>query len=677
MSDNTASYGINFEDGVSGPSEQAAGALDRLRSAMERDTAALTAMRKAMANLKAGGSETTAQVGKLAATMEATRARIAKAQGAYLDLGGGMRKATQNAAAFRERMQGLQDQARMIPGPVGQAIGLFERFSKVVGGGWIAAGILGMAAAVVAFTAATMKLTGSLYDYVVATQNARRTEGLRLEGLTRQWSAVAMTYGLAKMKGTELQAGIDRIAARTALSREETAKYGAQLYTMGLRGKQWASALEGMTMKAAVQGDAQAQMFASWAAGTALMGGSVDRLTDRVKSRLGGIAKAQMLDATVQSRKLQESFDSMFRTVDIEPLLKAKASLFSMFSQASASGRYLSELLGRIVQPLISAVTRAIPIVKAFFQNLIISALHAEIAYLRMSNALAQAFDAAAWRKRFDAWKGPLGAIADLVGAIGLVMLSRMMPQALAALVPITLNAWGAAGAFLAMGGNAIASLRAIATSAWAAVPGLAAMAWNAAVIAAPFVLAAVTIYTLIRVFRLLKQAWDELDFGLFWKQIKSDWDSISWGDMGKAILDGIASAFAHPAELIKSIKGLGAQVIDVFTGMFEISSPSKVFARLGAELPAGMVIGIDRGKRDVHESTAELAMPQPVAMQPAAAAVAAVAGGGKRGGGGVTISGGIHVHAADTSSARSLAADIKRELESVLQGVALQMGAV
>jgi hypothetical protein len=674
--DNTVSYGIQLEDGVSGAAAHAAGALDNLRKAMERDTSALTALRKAMNNLKAGGEATAAQTTKLQDTIDATKARLAKAQAAYLDLGGGVTRAGASALTFRSRMQALQQQAQQMPGPIGRMVAMFGRFADMVGGGGMALGILGVAAAAVTLTAATIKLTTSLYSYATAQANARRTEGLRLEALTRMWSPIAATFGLVKMRGAELQAGIDRISASTSVSREETAKYGDQLYRMGLRGKQWESALDGMTIKAATQGEAQAQMFASWAAGTALTGGSVDKLTARVKAQLGGLAKGQMLDANVQALKLAENFDAMFRHVNIEPLLKAKAELYSLFSQSTASGRYLTDLLSRIVQPLINAVASAIPVVHHFFQDMIIYALRAEIEWLHMKNALADAFSAKAWRERWDAWKGPLRAIVDTVTAIGVVMLTRMMPQAIAALAPVTLSAWSASGGFVAMGRNAFAALARTAAAAWAAVPPLAAVAAEAFMVAAPFVLAATAVFLLIQVLRGLKQIWDEIDFGALWTKLKADWAAFDWGSFGLAIVDGIASAFAHPGKLLDAVKGLAHQVMSVFTGTLEISSPSKVFARLGSQIPAGVAVGIDAGAGQVRSATADMAMPQPGALRSMGDAAGGGAAPAARGGGGVTINE-IHVHASDVGDGRRVAMDIKRELESVLEGLALQMGAV
>lgn len=677
--DNTATYGIEVEDGVSGPTEAAASALDKLKSAMDRDTAALAQLQKAMRNLKAGGESTTEQVGKLQATIDATKSRIAKAQAAYLDLGGGVTRTGRSVANFRERMAGLQTQMQQMPGAMGRAVGMWDRFAKTVGGGWVAAGILGTVAALGALGVATVKLSSDLVEYVTATQNARRTEGLRLEGLTRQWSAVAATYGLAKMAGADLQSGIDRIAASTSLSREQVARYGQQLYTMGLRGKAWESALEGMTIKAATQGEAQAGMFASWAAGTALMGGSVERMTARVKDRLGGLARAQLLDANVQTVKLRENFDSMFRKIDVEPLLKAKASLYEMLSQSTASGRYLSDLLGRIVQPMLDAVTAAIPKIKVFFQSLIILALKAEIEWLHMSNAVADAFSAERWGKIWDDWVAPIGKAKDALLALALVATVRAAPQILVALYTMTIKTWGlvaalwetaAAGtaAFVSMARSAILAI----PSLWASAAALWANAAAALAVAAPFVLWTAAVFLLIKVLRGLKQIWDEIDFGLFWKQVKADWESFDIASLGVAIIDGIAEGLSNPGKIFDALKGIAGKIVDVFTGDLEISSPSKVFERLGAEIPAGTAVGIERGRGEVADAMA-LTTPAPVSAGTPAASKSTPSGGGR----GVTIMGGIHVHGAGTDTdAKRIALDVKRELEAILENVALTMGA-
>lgn len=659
MAEEIASYGVGLEDGISGPAGAAANSLRNLKSAMDKDTAALAQLQKAMRNLKAGGGETSEQMAKLKRTIEAKQAAIAKAQAKYLDMGGSVTRVAKQTASFRDRMQALQTQAAGMPGPFGRVVGMFDRFAKLVGGGAMAAGILAIAAGLIALTAAAVKASASLYEHATAHANARRSELLHLDAATKVWSALSAYYGLAKMKAADLQSGIDRVSASTALGRDQVAKYGQQLYQMGLRGKNWESALEGMTIKASTQGEAQASMFAGWAAGAALTGRSVEALTNRVKSQLGGIAKAQMLDADVQARKLGESFDAMFNGIQIEGLLKAKASLFSLFSQSTASGRYLTQLLGRIVQPMIDAVTRAIPIVKHFLQDCIIWALGVEIAWLRMRNGIRKVFSAKDWKQLISGALGELTPLKAGFAAVGAAIAIAMLPT----LAGVALSAAAAAASFATMIGTALA---------------------GAAAVAAPFVLAGVAVAALVYMIRGIGQAWRELDMSALWKQIKADWDALDFGALGRAVLEGIAHALSDPLGTIgKAMRGLAGTAIDGFKTMLGIASPSRVFIRLGAALPEGMAAGIEQGQPRARAAVDDLAAPPP-AMAPAMAPApmpavrpmaAAGGGGGARAGGSVTIQQ-LHVHAGDASTARTLAQDLKRELESVLEGVAMQMGA-
>lgn len=665
----TAQYGLGLTEQMSGPATKAANALRTLRETIDKDTAALSALEKAQRRLKAGGEATAAQTTKLAASIKAKREAIAKAQAAYLDLGGNMTAVTKRTAAFKDRMAELQRTAASMPGPLGRLVGMWDRFAALVGGGKIAAALLGVTAAVAGLTALTIKASASLYQYAVAQANARRSELLRLEGASKAWSVLSVYYGRTRMSGEALQAGIDRVSASTSLARDEVTKYGIQLHNMGLRGRAWESALEGMTIKAATQGEAQAQMFAGWAVGASLTGRSVEALTNRVKRDLGGIAKAQMLDANVQAAKLGESFAAMTRAIKIEPLLRAKAALYSLFSQSTASGRALTSLLTRMAQPLIDGMTRAYGLIKRVMQDAIIFELRAEIAYLRLRNT---------WRSMLptdiiDRALDKLGDFQDEITAISIAIAVRAVPS----LISLGASAASAAASYglLALRGTTqlIPMLVRGAGAAGAAALRFGILAGEALIAAAPFIVIAVGVYAWIKAWRSLKQLVQEgVDWGLLWKQLKAD---LLGGQIGQGIIDGIAAVFSAPKRLIEATAGMAGQVVDAFKSKLGIQSPSKVFMRIGAEIPAGVEQGIADGQPDVARKMNELAEPPRVKPLSAVTAPGGAAGGGARAGGTVTI-GQLHVHAGDKSNARQLAIEIKRELESVLEGVALQMGA-
>lgn len=651
----STSFDVNLKDGVSGPAVDAARALVSLKESMDNDTAALREMQKAMRTLQSAAHVDIDTYRTLKQTIDNKSASVVAAQAQYIKLGGTFEKIKRQVPPKLpeppkvpdpppvNKYQQLAEVAKGMPGPLGRVIGLFEKFSKLVGGRLIAAGLIAIAAGLVAVTVATGKAITNLYSYAVAQGNARRSELLRLEGLGKMWGTLGAYMRLASDKATDLQAGIDRVSASSALSRDQVARYGVQLQTMGLRGKAWESALEGMSMKAAVQGDAQAQMFAAWAQGLALTGGSVERLTEKVRRQIGGIAKAQMLDADVQSQKLGENFSRMFATVKIEGLLKAKASLYSMLDQSTASGKALAGILGRLVQPMVDAMSRALPVVKAFFQDMIIWELGLEIAYQRLRVAFLKAFKKGEWKKLLDECTGP---VTIAIGALATAALVYGIPAL-----------WSLAGA------------------AAGAAMSLAGLVVEAALVAAPFLLAGAAIWG---AFQIVKQLWDlfseDIDFGLLWKQFKADVSSIKWGDIGRAIMQGIADAII-PRPVMDALNSVAKTVVGGFKRLLGIASPSKVFAALGEQIPAGLVEGIDRGDPKVKQSMSGMASVPTSSVVPQARPLGAAAGGGAQRGGSVTIQE-LHVHSA-AADAKGIVQDLRRELEALLTELALTMGAV
>src|SRR5262245_638204 len=88
----TATFAIKLDDGVSGASEAAAGALDKMRQKIEADQKALRALEAAMKNLNKGTVVNIQAHKSLAAQIEAKRNAIAGATHDFLALGGSFNK---------------------------------------------------------------------------------------------------------------------------------------------------------------------------------------------------------------------------------------------------------------------------------------------------------------------------------------------------------------------------------------------------------------------------------------------------------------------------------------------------------------------------------------------------------------------------------------------------------
>lgn len=631
----TAEFAIKLDDETSGAAESAANGLARLKTQIDGDTKALGAMQRALKNLQGATVVNIKQVQHLKDGIAAKKATVAQAQSSYIDLGGSftetaakggglsakidalssqVKKSSDAAASgtggtkkYGESLDAIGKSANALPGPLGAFVSKLQALRAAIG----ADVVLSLTVAFVALAAAIGIASIALTKYGIAQADARRSELLHLEGLTK----IRNRYGLAAGNAKEMQQQIDRVSASSALGRDKVAGYGEQLYRMGLRGNNLASALEGVAIKASVQGEAQANMFAHWAAGINLTGGSVDKFTDKVKSRLGGIAAKQMESLTVQAVKQKESFDALFNGLDVDKFVKAQKQVNDLLSQNTASGRALKQILTLVLQPFINAATAAQPLIKRFFQGMIIQGQHLVIGYLRIRNEFRKTFGGNDVTRSIDKMN-----VALIAGKVVLWSIAAAIAFA--------------AGAFL--------------------------------VFAFPVLLAGAAIYSLINTAKLLVQLWDEID----------------WKDLGQSIWKGIvAGVTAGATAVLNAVKGLGSAASGAFKSALGISSPSKAFMRMGVEIPAGIAAGVKQGSPAARAAVGDV-VPAPALDSAAPRGETSGAGGGAAmGGGGNKTSNSqslqikeLHIHTT-AEKPRDIALDFKRQLESVLEGVVIELG--
>jgi hypothetical protein len=456
MADETASFAIELEDETSGASNAAGASLAALKAKIDAGTEALGEMQRAMRRLQGGGAVNIQTFKELRDRISAQKASLAQAQERYISLGGAFTKTKKGGDEMAAALERLLGQAGRAPGPLGGLVARLAAVKGLVAGGLIVGGILAIAGALLALVAASVAAVAALLRYGVAQADARRSEQLRLEGLVR----VRNWYGLAADSAGFLQGAIDKVTASSALGRQQIGGYAEQLYRMGLRAGNLEAALEGVAIVASTQGEAQAALFKQMAAGAARTGGSVRRLADDVKARLGGVARAQLLSLDVQTRKLKENFGALFSGLKIEGLLGALHSVTELFSQNTMTGKALKVVLERLLQPLIGAIERAGPIAKRFFQGLTIGALLLTIAVLRLRNWLRETFGGTDILKGFDAQRVALWAGVAVFGALAGAVLLTAAAFVLAASPFIAAAVWIAR--FVSTVGEAWQGLKAI-----------------------------------------------------------------------------------------------------------------------------------------------------------------------------------------------------------------------
>lgn len=595
--DTKAAFQIDLEGNLESTSLDAAKALEQLRTSIERDTKALASLQSAMKRLQSGSVVNVQQFRALQAQIQGTKDRIAQAQGAILDLGGGMERGRRGSSRFAEAMKLLEKQSQGLGGPLGTVSSRMSNLRALIAGNVLTFGVVALAAGFAALTAAVIIATGAMLKFGIASANARRSELLQLEGLTKLRSI----WGLAAGNAGEIQQAIDRTSSSVSLGREEVNRYAVSLYKAGLRGQNLADALDATAIKAATQGQEAAGQFAGLASSIALAGGSVKKLADNVRARLGGVAAAQMLDLNVQAQKMRENIGAIFTGLKIEGFLKALKDITDLFAQSTVTGQALKVLATTVFQPMVNAIEYLMPLGKRFFQGMVIGVQVLIIALLKLAVAFKRTFGKSELLKGLNLQNVALKAGVFAVGA--LVTPVVLLTAAFAALaVPVA--AVGAA--FYGLG--------------------------SALVSAFEFV-------------------------------TETDWKAL-----GTSICEGIVNGLKAGASwVVDGMKKLATGAWSAFKNTLGIHSPSREFAKLGVQLPAGVEHGIDQGAPSLERSVAGMVTP-PAAPQ---------ASGAARGG---SSSASVHIDTitiqTSSGSAQDIARDIRMALEEVLSGVAVQMGA-
>jgi hypothetical protein len=616
VADQTSTFTLALRDQTSGPAATAAASLEQLKGKIDADTKALRSMQAAMSRLKAAGiGPATAEYKALSDAMKARKATIGASQAEMLKLGMSFDEVAKEAPKVTDAFGDMLGSAKKMPGPLGGIASRISALREVLGAGGLAAAAFGVAlvAAAAAAVVAIASVTAALLRYGIAQADARRSEALQLEGLT----TIRNRMGIAAGTAGELQSAIDRVSASSSLGRGEINGLAQGLYRAGLRGGDLSAALEGAATTTAVQGQRMGDRFRGIAIAAARSGRSVRALADDVRARLGGVARRQMLSLETQSTKLQESFAAIFSGLEIEGFLGGLHSITDLFSQNTESGRALRTLATTIFQPMIDGITAGFPLVRRFFQGMLIGVLRLTLGALRLRNWLTRTFGGGDILAGIDAQRVALQAGAIVMGAFAASVLicAAAFALLLSPFIAAVAVGW-AIGEALTAAGRAVRRV---------IDGGRELMAW----------------------FR-----------------------DADWTALGSSLATGLITGLLRGRDRLRdAVRGLAADAQRALTDALQIRSPSRVFARLGAQIPAGFAEGVDAGAPMASDAVgAMVSIPDDVP-----------AGGAARAGSTthVSIDGGIHVHVGEgEQQPRDLAQSIKDELARMLEGVAITMGA-
>ena len=177
-----------------------------------------------------------------------------------------------------------------------------------------------------------------------------RTELLELRTL---FASIPQASGGTVIWAQQLQESIRGISASSANSRAEITGMATQLVNAGFRGVELTKALTGMDLAQAAGGTKLAQRFMREAQMARLQGKSVDALTAKYKKQWGALADAKALTFSTQLSKLWDKITFLFSGADIDPLLRAIQSVFSLFGEGSKSAMSLKQTITKVVEAVI------------------------------------------------------------------------------------------------------------------------------------------------------------------------------------------------------------------------------------------------------------------------------------------------------------------------------------
>lgn len=567
MSSEEATFAMKLDSNLAETAEGDANALQALRDELSADLERLREMQKAYRNLKASASANSETIKNLKDQIVASRATISGTTERIIGMRGAFDKVRAPVVAAKveikelskptietkSALQQLGTAAGKTGGPFRSLVDKVKSLQGMLGAGIIAAGLVAIAAGMTAVAAAAVAATGALLGYAIAAADARRSDTLRLEGLSRHrnyWMEMVTGQRRAADSASFLQSTIDRVASASPLARDRISEMTGELYRAGLRSGNLQAALEGLAIVESTQGSEAAAAFKARAMGAALYGTSIKKLSDDVKARLGGIAKQQMLSLDVQQRKLRENLQLLFKDVKIDGFLKALNSLTELLSQSTASGRALKAMVDTLLTPLISSIEFAGPLVKRFIQGFIIGALQLTIVILKVRNYLRDTFGGSDLIKNMDLQKL---AIQAGVAAFG----------ALATAVIVTAAAFGALFAI----GSAVTY----------------------------------AIYQIVKPFAAVMAKGGEL---VAWVA------GVHWEVLGASITGGIAKGIrAGAGAVFDAMRDMGSDAIKAFKQKLGIASPSKVAMAVTAEVPRGARIALDAGRPQVRAAAERMAM--------------------------------------------------------------------
>lgn len=550
MAGESTSWSVVLEDETAGAAESAASALMRLKSTMDDGQSSLREMQAQMRMLKSATTPNAQAIADLQGRMAATKAEVAAATAAFVNMGGSQ-KAVAVASA---QIKAQQEAAAAAAKKEAEANSALAKSLEQV--------------------AATEKKTAS------ATEAHAKASTSAAAGAKKSSASIEEMTALAKGSLGPLGGVYEK----------------ATLIARGLG----SGGTAGIVIAAAAA-------FAVLT--TAVVSGYLALAKFAVTSN-----KIAMERLTKTSKAAEENVRKLFSGVHVEKFVSLVEEVASMLDESSASAQAVKEILSTMLNPLFDAVGGAGPMIRRFFQGMVIGALLVTIGALKLRKALDDLLPSSL-TGQVDWLKTALyaGAAATFALTAALVLLA----VAGLALVVVAIVGFGfSLGVFVV--GPLLVSIAVVALFAATVVASIAIVVASIligmALVLWPFIALGAAIYFVITRFDDIKAALGEL---------------VSAGaSAASGLIDGLVNGITSGAGMVlQAIRNLARSMTGALEGALEMRSPSKVFASLGELTAEGFAQGVDAAGGTVNSSVEQLvqvpqardqASARPVAVQAA-----------------------------------------------------------
>ena len=599
MSTERATFSLELRDGISAPAASAVEELQRLRDGMGTGMQRLRELNEAMRRLRDGGDRTSETFRRLKAEIDNQKVANRIMQEAYVRLGGAFGQTAQAAQPAQGALGRLFASMKALGGPAGEAGERIERLTKGIGAAPLLVGGLALAAmlAVVA-TAAVAVARAAVRAAIDLGQYALASADARRTEMLR-------LEGLMTLRAYQRGAAGSATELVVAIDRVAASSALGRSDVSGFGEQLYRAGLRGAELQAALGGVTT----------TASVQG------DRAAQRFLGMARA--LHRTGGSvRALSE---------DVRRRLGGIAQRQALALDVQA--RHLRESFAHLFDGLrLDGFLRGMREVTSLFSQ---------------NHAVGRAL-AAIMRSIFQPLLDGVSRAGPVVRTFfeGLTIMALRIGIGVLIVRNAVLRAFGA---------DTVSQVDAMRIALYGGAAAALLLAVGIGLTLAP----------VLALGAALLPIWQNLqNFRASWAQLTEVLSKThpQWVAAGSALVTGLVHGMRTAAQtLAPSVMLLADTLTDTFRGALEIRSPSRVFASLGREIPAGLAQGVREGSSlaaDAVESVVEV---------PRA-----------RGGlsGGAPVVGELHVHVDGGGGARDIAEGIRDELVRLLAGIGSEIGA-